>query len=67
VSGCCEEIDAARVEAMVAVLKDALPKIVTIAFTRFKAELHRIVPELSDDEWETLVREENQRREREKP
>jgi dCTP deaminase len=46
------------------VLKDALPELVTIAFTRFKAELPRLVPGLSDAEWETLVREEDQRRER---
>jgi hypothetical protein len=59
-----EEIDAARIEALVAVLKDALPQLVTIAFTRFKAELPRLVPGLSDAEWETLVREEDQRRER---
>ena len=61
-----EEIDAAKIEAMVAVLKDKLPELVTIAFTKFKAELHQIVPGLPDDEWETLVREENQRRTRAK-
>jgi hypothetical protein len=57
-----QEIDAARVEAMVNVLKDALPELVTIAFTRFKAELHQIVPGLSDDEWAKLKRDEDQRR-----
>jgi len=46
------------------VLKDALPELVTIAFTRFKAELPRIVPGLSDDEWDKFKREEDQRRER---
>jgi len=60
-----ESSDAVKVEALVDVLRTALPELVTIAFTRFKAELHRIVPGLSDDEWETLVREENQRREAE--
>ena len=59
-----EEIDAAKVEAMAAVLKDALPKLVPVAFAAFKAELPRIVPGLSDDEWETLKGEEDQRRER---
>ena len=62
-----KEIDAAKVEAMVAVLRDNLPELVTIAFTRFKAELPRIVPGLSDNEWETLVREENRRRKKAKP
>jgi hypothetical protein len=59
-----EEINAAKVEAICNVLKAALPELVTIAFTRFKAELRRIVPGLSDDEWDKLVREESQRRER---
>jgi hypothetical protein len=58
------QIDAAKVEALVAVLKTALPELVTIAFTQFKAELPRIVPGLSDDEWKKLAREENQRRRR---
>jgi hypothetical protein len=57
-----EEIDAAKVEAMVAVLKAALPELVTIAFTQFKAELHRIVPGLSDAEWEKLKRDADRRR-----
>jgi hypothetical protein len=57
-----EEIDAAKVEALVDALRTALPELVTIAFTRFKAELHRIVPGLSDDEWGKLKREEDQRR-----
>lgn len=57
-----EEIDDAKVEALCDVLKTALPELVTIAFTQFKAELHRIVPGLSDDDWKTLVRKENQRR-----
>jgi hypothetical protein len=56
------EIDAVKVEAMVAVLKTALPELVAIAFAKFKAELPRIVPGLSDAEWETLKREEDQRR-----
>ena len=62
--GANESSDAAKVETLVDALKTALPDLVHIAFTKFKAELHRIVPGLSDDEWETLVREENQRRER---
>jgi hypothetical protein len=57
-----EEIDDAKVEALCDVLKTALPELVTIAFTQFKAELHRIVPELSDDEWETLKNTEDGRR-----
>jgi hypothetical protein len=57
-----EEIDAAKVEALVNVLKTALPELVTIAFTRLKAELPRLVPGLSDAEWETLKRDEDQRR-----
>jgi hypothetical protein len=60
------EIDAAKVAALVAVLKTTLPELVTIAFTKFKAELPRIVPGLSDDEWETLKRDEDQRRARAK-
>jgi len=58
---CC---DAAKVEALVGVLRTTLPELVHVAFTQFKAELPRIVPGLSDDEWEKLVREENQRRAR---
>ena len=55
-----------KIEELVSVLKTALPELVTIAFTKSKAELHRIVPGLSDDEWETLVRDETQRRARER-
>jgi hypothetical protein len=54
--------DVAKVEALVAVLKTALPELVTIAFTRFKAELPRIVPGLSDDEWDKLKDDEDRRR-----
>jgi hypothetical protein len=54
--------DVAKVEAMVDVLKTALPELVTIAFTRFKAELPRIVPGLSDDEWTKLKHDEDGRR-----
>jgi hypothetical protein len=57
-----EEIDAAKIEAMVAVLKDKLPELVTIAFTKFKAELPRILPGLSDDEWRKIRRDEDRRR-----
>jgi hypothetical protein len=61
-----EKIDAAKVEAIVDVLKDALPKLVTIAFTRFKAELPRIVPGLADEEWGAIRDAEDQRRARAK-
>ena len=57
-----EEIDAAKVEAICAVLKDKLPELVTIAFTKFKAELPRILPGLSDDEWRKIRRDEDRRR-----
>jgi len=57
-----EEIDAAKIEAMVAVLKDKLPELVTIAFTKFKAELPRILPGLSDDERRKIRRDEDRRR-----
>jgi len=40
----CEQIDAAKVAAICNVLKDALPELVTIAFTRFKAELPGLCP-----------------------
>jgi hypothetical protein len=43
-----EEIDAAKVEALVDVLKTALPELVVIAFGAFKAELPRILPGLTD-------------------
>jgi hypothetical protein len=56
--------DAAKVEALVAVLKTALPELVAIAFAKFKAELPRILPGLSDDEWKALKHTEDQRRER---
>ena len=56
------EIDAVKVEAMVAVLKTALPELVAIAFAKFKAELPRILPGLSDDEWKALKHTEDQRR-----
>jgi hypothetical protein len=57
-----EEIDAAKVEAMVAVLKDALPELVAVAFAKSKVELPRILPGLTDDEWTELKRTEDQRR-----
>jgi dCTP deaminase len=57
-----QEIDAAKVEALVDVLRTALPKLVADAFEAFKAELPRLLPGLSDAEWEALKREEDQRR-----
>jgi len=56
--------DAAKVEALVVVLETALPKLVTIAFSQCKAELPRIVPGLSDEEWMKLKRDEDRRRKR---
>jgi hypothetical protein len=59
------EIDAAKVEALVAVLRDALPKLVADAFRAFKADevgVSRIVAGLSDAEWRRLKRDENRRR-----
>jgi hypothetical protein len=57
-----EEIDAAKVEALVVVLKDALPELVAVAFAKFKAELPRILPGLTDDEWTEIRGDEDQRR-----
>jgi hypothetical protein len=56
------DMDPARIESLVERLKVELPKLVTIAFTQLKADLPRIVPGLSDAEWEKLVREESRRR-----
>jgi hypothetical protein len=64
-----EEIDAA-VEALVAVLRTALPELVAIAFAAFKADefaVRTIAAGLSDAEWKRVKREENQRRERRAP
>jgi hypothetical protein len=61
-----EEIDAAKVEALVDVLRVALPKLVHDAVDAFKKELPKLLPNLSDAEWETLKREEDQRRKRER-
>jgi hypothetical protein len=58
----CEEVDAAKVEALVDVLKTALPKLVADAFAAFKAELPKLVPGLTDAEWDKLRRDEDQRR-----
>ena len=63
-SGCCQEIDAAKVEALVAVLKDALPELVADAFAAFKADkfaVSTIAAGLSDAEWKRLKRDENRR------
>ena len=62
-----DEIDAAKIEAICAVLKVELPKLVAIAFAKFKAELPKIVPGLTDDEWTELKRTEDKRRAGEKP
>src|SRR5262245_22137378 len=64
--------DVAKVEALVAVLKDALPELVTDALAAFKPDLPRfeadlprlVLPHLSDDEWDKLKRDEDQRRAR---
>jgi len=61
-----EKIDVARLEALCSVLKTELPKLVATAFTAFKAELPKLVPGLSDAEWEVLKRNEDQRRARAK-
>src|SRR5262249_7552584 len=55
-------IDATKVEALVGVLKTALPELVTIAFTQFKAELPRLLPGLTAGEWRTLKGAEDERR-----
>jgi hypothetical protein len=57
-----DEIDAAKIEALVAVLKTALPELVAIAFHAFKAELPRILPGLTDRKWRKIKRKENRRR-----
>jgi len=65
-----EEIDAAKVEAMVDVLRDALPELVAIAFAAFKADkfaVSTIAAGLSDAEWKKVKRDENRRRARAKP
>jgi len=59
------EIDAAKVEALVAVLRTALPKLVADAFAAFKADefaVSTIAAGLSDVEWKRLKRDENRRR-----
>jgi hypothetical protein len=62
-----EEIDAAKVEALVDALKTALPELVAIAFHAFKAELPRILPGLTDRKWRKIKRRENRRRKKSKP
>jgi len=65
-----EEIDAAKVEAMVDVLRDALPELVAIAFAAFKADkfaVSTIAAGLSDAEWKKVKRDENRRRREAKP
>ena len=60
-------LDTAKVEALVDVLRTALPELVRVAFTKFKAELPRLLPGLSDAEWDKLKCEEDQRRREPKP
>jgi len=59
---------AGRGVAALDALKLALPKLVAEAFAVFKAEDRHffavLVPGLSDDDWETLKRDEDQRRAR---
>jgi len=65
-----EEINAAKVAAMVDVLKDELPKLVAVAFAAFKADefaVRTIAAGLSDAEWKRVKRDENQRRKAAKP
>jgi hypothetical protein len=65
-----EEIDAAKVEAICNVLKDALPKLVAVAYAAFKADkfaVSTIAAGLSDAEWKRLKRDENRRRRESKP
>jgi hypothetical protein len=60
-----EEIDAARVEAICNVLKDALPELVAVAYAAFKADkfaVRTIAAGLSDAQWKRLKRDENRRR-----
>jgi hypothetical protein len=60
-----EEIDAARVEAICNVLKDALPELIAVAYAAFKADkfaVRTIAAGLSDAQWKRLKRDENRRR-----
>ena len=64
-----EEIDAAKVEALVAVLRRALPTLVADAFAAFKADkfaVSTIAAGLSDAEWKKVKCDENRRRARAK-
>jgi hypothetical protein len=64
-----EDIDAAKVEAMVAVLEVELPKLVAVAFRAFKADefaVSKLVTALGDAEWKRVKRGENKRRARAK-
>ena len=62
-----EEIDAAKVAALVDVLRDALPELVAIAFAAFKADKFAVSTGLSDAEWKKVKCDENRRRARAKP
>jgi hypothetical protein len=65
---CCGEFEhLKRIDALVDVLKAALPKLVVEAVNALKPELPKLVPNLSNAEWETLKRDEDRRRERAKP
>jgi hypothetical protein len=54
--------DAAKVEALVAVLRDALPRLVRGAVDAFKGELPKLLPNLSNAEWDKLKHDEDRRR-----
>ena len=59
--------DAAKVEALVAVLEAALPRLVTIAYAAFQADefaVRTIAAGLTDAEWQKVKRDENRRRAR---
>ena len=56
------DIDAAKVAALCDVLKVEMPRLVEAALRARLFALPKIVADLSGAVWETLVREENQRR-----
>jgi dCTP deaminase len=56
------DIDAAKIEALVAVLKTALPQLLDEALVARDIALSKFVADLSEGEWDKLKREEDQRR-----